>query len=182
MGIWLWLMRVFPSVLGGDWLRKQYYSTYWGHKSFRIPADVTIEGIGKITIGKFFRVCPSVKLYIEEEGRIIIGDNFFANYNVFIYSRNNIVTIGNDCLFGPDVLVIDNNHSVGLGQLIREQENTTAPIAIGNDVWIGAKSVILPGTVIGDGAVIAAGSVVNKDVAPYTVVGGVPAKFIKNRV
>ena len=88
MGIWLWLLRVFPSVLGGDRLRRMFYSKYWGHKNFTIPANVTIEGAGRIKMGKFSRVCPQVKLYIEENGLIKIGDNFFANYNVFIYSRN----------------------------------------------------------------------------------------------
>ena len=55
------------------------------------------------------------------------------------------------------------------------------PVTIGNDVWIGANVVILPGVVIGDGAILAAGAVVNKDVEPYTIVGGVPAKQIKKR-
>jgi acetyltransferase-like isoleucine patch superfamily enzyme len=54
------------------------------------------------------------------------------------------------------------------------------PVKIGAKVWIGANVTILPGVNIGDGAIIAAGAVVNKDVAPNTVVGGVPAKFIKN--
>lgn len=55
------------------------------------------------------------------------------------------------------------------------------PVVIGNDVWIGAGVIILPGVHIGDGAIIAAGAVVNKDVEAYTIVGGVPAKFIKKR-
>lgn len=55
------------------------------------------------------------------------------------------------------------------------------PVTVGNDVWIGANVVILPGVVIGDGAILAAGAVVNKDVEPYTIVGGVPAKQIKKR-
>ncbi len=57
---------------------------------------------------------------------------------------------------------------------------TFAPIHIGKDVWIGANVTITPGVSIGDGAIIAAGAVVTKDVAPRTVVGGVPAKFIKS--
>lgn len=57
----------------------------------------------------------------------------------------------------------------------------TKKVIIGNDVWIGANSIILDGVVIGDGAIISAGAVVNKDVPPYTIFGGVPAKFIKYR-
>jgi len=64
----------------------------------------------------------------------------------------------------------------------RIMELTTAPIRIGPNGWIAAWSVVLPGVTIGDGAVVGAGSVVTKDVAPWTVVGGNPAKFIKERV
>ena len=56
-----------------------------------------------------------------------------------------------------------------------------AAVVIGSDVWIGANAVITPGVRIGDGAVVGAGAVVTKDVAPYTIVGGVPAKVIGNR-
>lgn len=55
------------------------------------------------------------------------------------------------------------------------------PVLIGNDVWIGANVVILPGVKVGDGAILAAGAVITKDVEPYTVVGGVPAKIIRKR-
>jgi acetyltransferase-like isoleucine patch superfamily enzyme len=178
--IW-WFIRVFPSVLGGNSLRRLFYSIYLGHKNFTIPNNVTISGIKGMKIGKLFRVCPDVKLFCENKGEINIGDNFFANYNTFIYSNNNVIKIGNDCLIGPDVLIINNNHSMKQGILIRKQECITAPIIIGNDVWIGAKSVILPGVIIEDGAVIAAGSIVNKNVAMNTVVAGAPARVIKQR-
>lgn len=62
-----------------------------------------------------------------------------------------------------------------------EQGMRTAPVTIGNDVWIGMRSIIMPGVNIGDGSVIGAGAVVTKDVPAYAIVGGVPAKVIKYR-
>ena len=64
---------------------------------------------------------------------------------------------------------------------IREQGMFTAPVIIGKDTWIGARSSILPGVTIGDGAIIGINAVVTKDVPPKTVVGGIPARIIKER-
>lgn len=181
MGVFTWFLRILPSALGGIVVRKWFYSKYWGHSKIIIPDNVTIFGYKKIKVGRYFRVCPDVKIYVENDGYLTIGDNFFSNYNSFIYANGSSITIGNDCLLGPDVLIINNNHSFTKGQLIRKQPEVKKAVNIGNDVWIGAKSIILPGVTIGDGAVIAAGSVVNKDVKAYSVIGGVPARFIKNR-
>ena len=178
--IW-WFFRVFPSVLGGNRLRRLLYAKYLGNRDFIIPDNVTLSGIKQIKIGHTLRVCPYVKMICENKGTIRIGNNFFANYNTFIYANDDSINIGNDCLIGPDVLIINNNHQMSPHELIRMQECAKSRIIIGNDVWIGAKAVILPGVTIGDGAIIAAGSVVNKDVKPYTLVAGVPAKYIKNR-
>jgi acetyltransferase-like isoleucine patch superfamily enzyme len=71
---------------------------------------------------------------------------------------------------------------MGKSQLINQQKHTSEPINIGNDVWIGANSTILKGVNIGDGAVIAAGAVVTKDVGAYTIVAGVPARKIGERI
>lgn len=176
-----WLLRIIPSSIGGVKLRRVFYSKYWGHKNFTIPEEVMIDGIENISVGHFFRVCPNVKLFTENKGSIKIGHNFFANYNCFIHAKESTIQFGNNCLLGPDVLIINSNHTIKKAHLIREQNDSCSPIIIGNDVWIGAKAIILPGVIVGDGAVIAAGAVVTKDVEPYTVVGGVPAKIIKER-
>lgn len=177
-----WLIKIFPSPFGGTKIRKLFYYRYWGHQDFIIPENVEINGLKNIFVGRFFRVCPGVKLFSEDGGLINIGTHFFANFNCFIYSKKSTIQFGNNCLLGPDVLIINSNHTILKGQLIREQEDMCSPIIIGNDVWIGAKAIILSGVTIGDGAVIAAGAVVTKDVEPYTIVGGVPAKKIKHRV
>ncbi len=175
------LLRKLPDFLGGIQVRIFFYSKHIKHKEFVIPENVTIDGFDNIVIGKKFRVCPDVKIISENSGKIFIGENFFANYNSFIYADQSYIKIGDDCLLGPDVLIINTNHAVQKNELIRKQANKSQPIDIGNDVWIGAKSTILAGVSIGDGAVVAAGSVVNKNVEANAIVGGVPAKLIKYR-
>jgi len=95
----------------------------------------------------------------------------------------NGVTIGNYVMIGIDVLMFTNEHryddlSIPMGQQGRTEID---PIVIGNDVWIGSRSLIMKGTHIGDGAIIAAGSVVTKDVPSYEIWGGNPARFLKSR-
>jgi acetyltransferase-like isoleucine patch superfamily enzyme len=176
-----WIAQTFPTNLGGNLLRKRLYSRYWGHRNFSIGDNVYISGIRKIKIGESAYISSNVKLCCEGTGEINIGDNFYCNFNCYLSSKDSSITIGNDCLFGPDVYLVNTNHGFKSGSLIREQSEAALPILIGNDVWIGAKSVILANVRIGEGAVIAAGSLVNKDVAAYTIVAGVPAKFLKNR-
>lgn len=91
--------------------------------------------------------------------------------------------IGDYVMMGPDVYIFTVNHETSDTLIpMKKQGNTTVRgVTIGNDVWIGARSIILPGIKIGDGAIIGAGSVVTKDVPPYAVVGGNPAKILKYR-
>ena len=107
---------------------------------------------------------------------IFMGDNFHADYNCTMLDLAEI-RIGNNCLIGPDVGIYTAGHRL-------EPEGRTAdvyglPVTIGNDVWIGGHSTILPGVTIGDGAVVAAGSIVTKDVPSHSLVAGNPAKVKK---
>ena len=73
------------------------------------------------------------------------------------------------------------HHGIEKSSRINQQANSTSKITIGNDVWIGSGAKILKGVTIGDGAIIASSAVVKDDVAPYTIVGGIPAKKISER-
>jgi len=117
-----------------------------------------------------------------------IGDYSFVNY----------ATIGKFCSIGPNVRIAPGMHPAKVfvsthpstyathAYLVKsfvkkDKFKSYAPVKIGNDVWIGANCLIVDGVLIGDGAIIAANSVVTKNVEPYQIVGGVPAKFIKSR-
>lgn len=90
--------------------------------------------------------------------------------------------IGDDVMMAPGVTIVTQNHETS--DLTRPMRLQTAPkykVTIGNDVWIGANVIILPGITVGNGAIIAGGAVVTKDVPDYAVVGGNPARILKNR-
>lgn len=120
-------------------------------------------------------------------GKITIGYATTLGYNNLL---GGTISIGKYCQIGADVAIHATNHPMTYmttyinqnlfqGELKQlKQENK---IIIGNDVWIGHNVIIVGNVTIGNGAILAAGSVVTKDVLPYTIVGGVPAKYIKNR-
>ena len=91
------------------------------------------------------------------------------------------VAIGRGGLIAPGVFITDHNHGTALGLPMFEQPCVAAPVMIGDDVWIGANAVILPGVEIGDGAIVAAGAVVNRSVPANAIVVGVPAQVIRYR-
>lgn len=110
-------------------------------------------------------------------GRFIeIGKNVFINHGCSFLDMGGI-TIEDDVLIGPKVNLVTENHPL---DPINRRALIAKAIVIKRNAWIGAAATILPGVTIGENSVIAAGAVVTKDVAANTIVGGVPAKFIKN--
>ncbi len=108
---------------------------------------------------------------------IFLGYNVHVHSHVYIWAgKKSKIVIGDNTIIGPGSFITSDNHGLRKNQLIRDQEGNEKNISIGSDVWLGAYSIILPGVKIGDGAVIAAGSVVTKNVEKFSIVGGVPAK------
>jgi acetyltransferase-like isoleucine patch superfamily enzyme len=106
---------------------------------------------------------------------LILGKRVFINSGCKFQDQGGL-TIGDDVLIGHNVVIATLNHAFSPEH---RGDLEPQPVRIGNQVWVGANATILPGVTIGDGAIVAAGAVVTKDVAPRTVVGGVPAKVIK---
>jgi acetyltransferase-like isoleucine patch superfamily enzyme len=112
---------------------------------------------------------------------ISFGKNVFINQECLIDPHGDI-KIGSNVIIGPRTQIYTINHNYDkLDKPIRNQGVTKKPVVIEDDVWIAAGCLIIPGVTIGKGSVIAAGSVVVKNVPPYSIVGGNPAKVIKER-
>lgn len=120
-----------------------------------------------------FRVFPP--FYTDFGKNITIGRNVFVNACCHFQDHGG-VTLGDDCLVGHNVVFATLNHGIAPEE---RKSMLPAPIVVGRKVWIGSNSTILQGVTVGDNAIIAAGSVVTKDVPANTIVGGVPAKPIR---
>ena len=168
-----------------------------------IHSSVLIDLEGTITLNEAMpsRNCANAGLILKENAKLSVFGHFKAYYGTeicvyqngclslktgYINSGTQIrcmekVTIGTQCAIGRNVMIMDfDAHKIyyesGKENLI------TAPVTIGNHVWIGAGVTILKGVTIGDGAVIGAGSVVTRDVEPYTIVAGNPAQVVKRNI
>ena len=151
-------------------------------KNFRIVASkTTILSPENISIGSKF--CSVGELYLYgNDGMITIGKNCAFNTNVQIGSSGSKISIGDNVLIAPNVVIRAADHAyTDPDKPICEQGHIGAEIIIEDDVWICSNCVITKGCIIGKGSVIAAGSVVTKSIKPYTIASGNPAKAIKRR-
>ncbi len=178
-----WLIFSWPGYIGNK-LRAGLLGI--GVKSIGAKCYIEIycgfRGMKNIILGNQVSIGSRSSFY-SDSGSISIGNktSFNINCNINASIGGNIM-IGNNCLIGPNVVMHTANHKFANPVIpIREQGHEIADILIEDNVWIGANAIILAGVRIEEGAVIAAGSVVNKNVLKNTIVGGVPARFIKNR-
>lgn len=113
---------------------------------------------------------------IDYPWNVSIGELSSIGSGAWVYALDKIV-IGKNVCIGEDVRLITGSHDVASPHF----DLVTRPITINDNVWVATGAIVLPGVTIGEGAVVGAGAVVAKDVEPWTVVGGNPAKFIKKR-
>lgn len=149
----------------------------WG-VIFKRP--ITLYNPQVLDIGKGTIIHEYVALKSPGYGRIHIGRN--CKINRFNQVEGEDVHIGNNVVFGPAVHVVGADHNFKKGKLIRSQGGTPAPIRIEDDVWLASKVIVLKGVKIGRGSVVGASAVVTKDIPPYSIAIGIPAKVIKKRM
>lgn len=139
---------------------------------------------GRVTLGPYATLGPACTLF----GDIEVGRGTKLNEGIEVVGE---VSFGNYCALAPNIRFQQKNHEISkpaiqgrfYGRVLDSdlEYMPEDPITVGNDVWIGARAMVLPGVTIGDGAVVGAGSIVTDDVEPYAVVAGVPASHVKWR-
>ena len=157
--------------------------------------DLLVRSINRMKRNSILKKLPP-----RGKGVYVSPDAIFYGYNVHmgndvrmgagavLMCTNAPIYIGDHVLFGPNVTMITGDHRIDLvGEYIsdvgedKKLPENDLPITLKGDNWIGANVTILKGVTIGEGSVIAAGAVVTKDIPPYVIAGGVPAKVIKPR-
>ncbi len=139
----------------------------------RYPGRVSLGDYAILKSGATICACNS-------DATIKIGERTTIGNYTFIFASMDI-EVGKDCLIAPFCYLVDSNHGTDKEHNINGQPLRSEAISIEDDVWLGARAIVLPGCRVGRGAVVAAGSVVTRDVPAYAIVGGSPARLIKWR-
>lgn len=150
-------------------------NSWFSEKKRRYVSEFRLDDYSSFELQGDLKLYQGASIYVASKAKLLIkGDgviNTNSTLNCFEY-----IELGNDCAIADNVTISDSdNHSINVRKV-------TAPIIIKDHVWIGKNAIILKGVTIGEGAVVAAGSVVTKDVPPNSLVGGVPAKVIKEHI
>jgi acetyltransferase-like isoleucine patch superfamily enzyme len=152
-------------------------------KNVKFYGGVRIVGNspGAIGIGDDVRILRGVTISTTSTGKITIGNRVHIGEGTVIFSGLSI-KIGNDVIIGPQNVIVDSDHRYqDLSIPMNRQPLSFKEVSIGEDVWIASHCVVTKGVTIHKGAVIGAGGVVNKDIPPYSIAVGVPARVIKKR-
>lgn len=164
-------------------LKRTYRSAVFRAKTgcrANLVGDITLINTN-LRLGKHVTLYPGVMFF--GDGLIEIGDNVDIGNGTIIYaSRNGGVRIGSNTMIAAQCYIIDMDHGMKKGQLVCKQENTVAPVVIGEDVWLGANVTVLKGSVIGDGAVIGAKALVKGKIECNAIAAGIPAHVVKYRL
>ncbi len=179
------LMLVVRSIKKNILDLKNRYNVYRELNIF-LKQGSTISNPVNITIGTQFGMSPFCQLFAQGEkgdSEIIIGNNVALNYNVMINADcGGKISICDNVRIGPYTVMRAANHKYSdISRPIYEQGHSPGVILIEEDVWLGAHVTVLPNVTIGKSSIIGAGSVVTKDIPPFSIATGIPAKVIRKR-
>ncbi len=145
-------------------------------KNDPFPSILLLRENAKLIVNDDFSIYSGSRVYINKNAILILGSGYINNnLNLNCFEK---IEIGNNVAISDNVSIRDSDNH----EILNSNHVKTKPIKIGDHVWIGMNAIILKGVTIGDGAIIAAGSVVNRDVPAKCLAGGVPAKILKYNV
>jgi galactoside O-acetyltransferase len=184
------LFQIYVSFLSSIPTQIGVKLRYFGYKKlfkstngiFKIEEGVTIYGFENIELENNVTIMKNSYLYAHDNGYLKIGKNFTINTNSQLGASFGKIIIGDNCAIASNCVLRASNHNfTTIEKPFIEQGHTYGEIIIEDDVWISSNSVITANTKIGKSSIVGAGSVVTKDIEPFSIVGGVPAKLIKKR-
>jgi acetyltransferase-like isoleucine patch superfamily enzyme len=162
-------MRLLGDIDGGGRLE---VGPRWPDGYFS-PTELIVQHGGRCSVEGHFRCLTGSSVIVAPGAQLSLGSGYLNNGTSIVCFSS--ITIGHDAAIGPDVSIRDSDSHTISGS----PRPATQPIRIGDHVWIGSRAMILKGVTIGDGAIVAAGAIVTKDVEPGTLVAGAPAKFVR---
>lgn len=174
-------IRNVPGGLGIH-LRRFYWGRWLkGASTFFLYPGCIITAPERISLGNEVIISRNCSLFAHDNGTIKIGGGAHINSGVILSAANGgEIVLGENVIIGPNAVMRASSHLYSKRDIpIKEQSYLNGKIVVEEDVWIGANVVILPNIRIGKGSVIGAGAVVNSDIPPYSLAGGVPARVIK---
>ncbi len=174
----------YTQGLVGVLIRRLYWRLFLRKSGFvYMGVNCIVQGGRNIEIANNVNIMDGCSFYAQNNGKIIIGENSSFNQRVFIgASDQGEIVIGRDVLIGPNVVCRASNHSFSRSDVsMIQQGHSAGRIFLGDNVWIGANVVLLPGTHVGNGSIIGAGAVVNGEIPENCVAVGIPAKVIKKK-
>ena len=168
------LMTAYRSHLAkirGAWYRHKFHRVGTG---LEVKGKLEMYGAGKVIAGKDLHLSKNVALNtLTAQSKILIGNEVDIGDSSYVGAHGQIIIGDNTAIAGGVTILSTDFHGID-GQPTKER-----PIIIGRHVWIGLRAIILEGVIIGDNAIVGAGTVVTKPVAPNTIVAGNPARFIR---
>lgn len=172
MGVFGYLRLLFLRLKHGN---RVVFNPVQSHSIF---SGIKLNSGAHLSFGRNTKLSAGCDVFVAGTGKISIGAATYFNKRCML-SCHNSVSVGKECLFGPDVKIYDNNHVFEHGKGVLTGEHKTAPISIGNNFWLASNVVVLKGAKIGDNCIIGAGCLIDAEIPSNSLVTNSQALRIK---
>ena len=135
----------------------------------------------KLHLGAGVDLAPNLSLVNSERISIGAGSNIGSRCHLWAGDHHGRIVLGRHALLAPDVFITASDYRFDEGSPVIDQVKDERDVVVGDDVWLGTRVVVVAGVTIGDGCIVAAGAVVTRDLEPYSIAGGVPARVLGQR-